>query len=245
MSRSTVARTSASPSTRGSKRRRCGKTLRYSRLWLPVTIWQYDSQNAPRVQLFYRIVILLMTERACPAASVSRATCSTASSNWVSSTRNASWMSTRCWPAASCCGPGAGGLDELTDRWHHVRGEALDGRSVVGAEHVAAGATGEGQPSGLVGRVPGVSGEEPAARPVPPIDVVEPPDGGGVAPHGEGRLVDHGAHRGQVVRLGIAHAGSQPSALAPVRRSIRCRYAPSRVSTRCAGAGPGCRPTTR
>ena len=45
----------------------------------------------------------------------------------------------------------------------------------------------------------------------------------------------------QVAGLELGQAGSQPSALRPMRRSIRGLYAPSQIGTSCAGAGPALR----
>ena len=56
-------------------------------------------------------------------------------------------------------------------------------------------------------------------------------------------LVDRGVARGQVARLrGTAGSGSQPSALRPVRRSMRGLYAPIQIPTSCSGAGPRAAP---
>ena len=63
-----LSRRSITGARRPSRSRRYGNTLVSSIVWCVVTTRQYDSQYAPSVQLFCRIVIVLISERARPTS---------------------------------------------------------------------------------------------------------------------------------------------------------------------------------
>lgn len=75
-------------------------------------------------------------------------------------------------------------------------------------------------------------------------DVVDPADRVRIPARRQGCVVDAADSRGQCVESEVGMGGSQPSAFAPVRASMRGPYEPSHSPRPGLGAGPGWTPAS-